>query len=251
MARGIIVGMDMLKLDMMVFGVAAGYGTSEIEPDQFGIGDIDIDHYPLILYAELHGIRPWRINAALSVARNSYQTERTIRFGSIDRTTSGSFDGQQYDLYIEGVYDLLLSSFKLTPSFSLNYSYMSLEEYQEGGADALDLSVQSEDYSFLRSGFGLAASTLWNVAKIRIVPQIYGKCQYEWLNPSIKTTAAFKGTDTSFETTAVESSDNTLETGISWDFLLPKEMSIKFNYDAEFSEEYSANILSAQFKSKF
>jgi len=251
LARGIIVGLDMLKLDMMVFGMAAGYGTSEIDPDQYGIGDIDIDHYPLILYAELHGIRPWRINAALSVARNSYQTERTIRFGSIDRTTSGSFDGQQYDFYIEGVYDLLVSSFKLTPSLSLDYSYITLDAYEETGADALDLSVESEEYSHLRSGVGLAASTLWNLAKVRIVPQIYGKCQYEWLNPSIKTTAAFKGTSTSFETTAVESSDNTVETGMSWDFLLPKEMSLRFNYDAEFSQEYSANILSAQFKSKF
>jgi uncharacterized protein with beta-barrel porin domain len=49
----------------------------------------------------------------------------------------------------------------------------------------------------------------------------------------------------------MEASRSTVETGMSWDLLLPREMSLRFNYDAEFGDAYSSNILSAQFKSKF
>jgi outer membrane autotransporter protein len=174
-----------------------------------------------------------------------------MRFGSIDRSAGGVFTGEQYDLSVEGAYDLAVSSLKLTPSVSMDYSYVSLNGYTETGADALDLDVKPAQYGHLRSGFGMAASTLWDLDKVRITPQVYGKCHHEWLAPSIKTTAAFNGTDTYFQTTPMEVSRNTVETGMSWDFALPKDMSVRFNYDAEFSQGYASNILSAQFNSKF
>jgi outer membrane autotransporter protein len=251
LARGIIFGIDMLKMDTLLFGIASGYGAAEIDPDQFGIGSIDIKHYPLILYAELHGVTPWRVDALFSAARNRYRTTRSMRFGSIDRTASGVFNGQEYDLSVEGAYDLSVSAYKFTPSVSMDYSSLALDGYTESGADALDLTVKSAQYGHLRSGIGLAASTLWTLDRVRIVPEIYGKAHHEWLAPSIKTTAAFNGTDTYFQTTPMESARNIVETGMSWDFALPREMSLRFNYDAEFSQGYSSNILSAQFKSKF
>ena len=250
-AQGIIMGVDLLKMERMIFGFAGGYASDTIDPDQFGIGDIDIEHYPLILYAELNGIRPWHIDAALSAARDKYKIERTIRFGAIDRIARSVFNGQQYGLYIEGAYDFAVSSLKLSPSVILDYSYMSIDGYTETGADALNLKVDPQDYSHMRSGFGLTASTWWDLARVRIMPQVYGKYFHEWLGPSIQTTASFNGTNNSFQTTGMKSARDMIETGMSCEFALPKQMSLRFNYDAELSQDYTSNILSAQFKSKF
>jgi outer membrane autotransporter protein len=133
----------------------------------------------------------------------------------------------------------------------LDYSYMSLDGYTESDADALNLIVKPSSYSHLRPGVGLSASSLLDLSGVRIMPQVYGKYYRECLAPVIKTSSAFSGTSTYFDTKGAKVARDTFETGISLDLLLPKEMSLKFNYDAELRQSYTSNVLSAQFKGKF
>jgi uncharacterized protein YhjY with autotransporter beta-barrel domain len=248
---GLVVGVDIARFDTAVIGLAAGYAYSVVNAQQIGVQPTYIRHFPLMVYTEFDPGEPWRVNASVSAALNTYAKKRAINFGTISRIATADYTGQQYTVHVAGTYDFALDPVLITPSIFMDYNHLSLPRYTESGAGALNLSVDAETYDQLSPGIGLALSATWDIEKILVTPQIYGRWSYDLINDPIQTRAAFNGTGVYFETPAFIPSRQTVDAGLACGIQLQKDVTVEMNYDTSIKQDYVSNNVSAMFKRKF
>ncbi|MBF0485373.1 MAG: autotransporter domain-containing protein [Candidatus Omnitrophica bacterium] len=252
LGSGVILGADLLKTDIAIMGLAAGYAFSVIDAEQSNMHPLDIKHFPVVLYAEFNQDGPWRVDASVSGALNTYSERRMIDFGSIHRTARAYYDGQQYNAHIEAAYPMRgEESITMVPSAFLDYGRTYFSGYTEQGAGDLDLNVKAQDYSQFRPGLGLAMSSSWNADDVVVTPQIYAKWSYDLIEQDVQTVAAFNGTGVYFNTQEIRMPRETWNGGLSCGFSFPRSTSIELTYDAEIKKGYLAHYVSALVKRRF
>lgn len=153
---GIVAGGDTRLGERWIVGGAASYSRWRVTND--GRDDRnDADAYRLGGYAR-YADGPLRVDAALAVARIDYDSARRIAFGTLDRTASADYAGNQASARLEAAYGVAWRAYGIEPYANLTWVRERREAFDETGAASVDLSVSSRTYTSTRGGAGVRVS---------------------------------------------------------------------------------------------
>ena len=141
--------------------------------------EIDGDSYFLSAYATTTRDR-WELFGLLGYTWGSYESQRHIRFGSIDRAAKGEFDGDGFIASLKAAYDYPVEGFDLIPEMGLTYSKIWQDGFTERGANSLDLKVDDADAHSLVTSLGVRLGTEVKSGNTRIRPQLLVRYEYDW-----------------------------------------------------------------------
>lgn len=227
--------------DRVRLGLSGGYAQSDINSKD-NSGNTDIDSYQGTLYGGyIDGEKPYYINGAFSFAYNKYNSLRHIAVGTITRTADADYDGQQYSVLFDGGYTFKAGDFRMTPIASLQYIRLHLEGYTESGADALNLSVKSQNYDMLQSGLGMKFERPFELKESMLIPEVHAKWLYDFIGDKQETTSTFSGGGGSFATQGFNPARNSLDVGAKLTLATKWNWSLETNYDFEYKEDFTAH----------
>jgi outer membrane autotransporter protein len=132
------------------------------------------------------------LNTIVGGAYHNYQVDRSISFGSIDRTASGDPAAGEFDFALGGGYDFKAGNFVFGPTTSLQYTYLNVQGFEETGADSLNLRVDGYDTSSLLYSLGGQVAYNWKLSqKVVVTPRLTAGWQHEFLQNAYPINAAF------------------------------------------------------------
>lgn len=135
------------------FGFQFGYSHSDVtRPDSSTEGKIDIWNYgTYALWQPAYGY----IEAIVNLSDQSYDDQREISFGQINRLATSSHDGRGKTAYLGAGLDRTILGFRVRPTAAMEYGRLHQDSFTEDGADSLNLWVDSRDEDSLRSQLGM------------------------------------------------------------------------------------------------
>ena len=229
-------GYDRFVNDYLLVGFGGGYGRTRVRALESG-SQTDADSYQGNLYGNLTR-GAYTLDAILSYAHNLYNASRSVRFGTTDRLAKSDYSGQQYSGYLEGGYTLKGERFVLTPLVSLQYQRLHLNGYAETGADALNLTVEGQNYNLLQSGLGAKLAYPLRTASGRLIPEVHAKWLYDFVGDPQETTAQFAGGGASFVTRGFEPAQSSYVAGAKLTWLAQRNVTVSVSYDFAMKEGF-------------
>ncbi len=222
-------------------GVSGGYAASDVNSKD-NSGASDISSYQSAFYGGyMDPEKPYYINGAFSFAYNTYKGRRNISAGAIQRMANSSYRGQQYSVLFDGGYTFKTKQVNITPIASLQYLHLHIQSYTETGADALNLTVKSQDYDLLETGLGAKFDHSFEVSYGTIIPEIHVKWLYDAITDKQATTSTFSGGGGSFATDGFTPARNALNVGGRLALVTKGNWSFDANYDFEYKQDYTSH----------
>ena len=150
-------------------GILAGlFGTflkSDLEFDDTGGSEADMDAFALGLYGSLSCSASYYLDGSLAWIHNNLDSDRRIRFGDIDRLATADYDGNGLGLSVTAgrTFQRQTGSHRLYggPLLGIDYAFLHQDSYREEGADALNLGVDSTDLQSLAVIIGGRIGSQW------------------------------------------------------------------------------------------
>ena len=176
---GAVLGVDTAVGTDATVGAAFGYGQPKLNNYDLADAEIDGNSYHLSTYGSLTRDR-WEFFGLLGYTWGSYDSERNIRFGSINRTARGNFDGDGFIASAKAAYDYPVTGYDLIPEFGITYSKIWQDGFTEKGADSLNLRVNDADAHSLITSLGVRVGTEFQSGKTSIRPQALLRYEYDW-----------------------------------------------------------------------
>lgn len=198
---GFAVGGDTPVTDDTVVGFAGSFARTFV--DGRGLQDQDssrIDSYQLTAYAT-HSYGASFVEAMVAGGINSYDSRRAIAF--LGRNADADFDGWQGLAKVTAGHDFPTgdNGWTVTPVASLQYAHTHVDSYDETGAGAASLAVDSQDYNTLTPGLGVRVQpSPIAVAEGTLTPQASLGVSYDVVSDRQQVTSAFTGGGSAFTT---------------------------------------------------
>lgn len=179
----------------------------------------------------------------------SADSERRIRFGDIDDTARGEFDGREGGVYAEaGARFGLPRSMYLQPLMGFEWTRLSQSGFSENGAPALDLEVAAADIDSLRT---VVAAHLGAHMTLRgrfgIEPEIRLGYGYELGDVDRVIDARLTGAAVggAFSSIGAETSRSELLVGAGYTMRVAEGLAIALDYDGRIGAEQSSQAIAA------
>jgi len=107
---------------------------------------------------------------------------KSLRSAGVDGIATGKFNSQLYGVNSILAYNIVKGNHILTPSASLQYSYINQGSYTETGAGASNQNVGKKRAAMLNSGLGLKYSYVKNLDNLKLVPSLQVSVDTDILN---------------------------------------------------------------------
>jgi autotransporter-associated beta strand protein len=228
---GFTTGFDRRANDENTVGLSAGYSSSASTLDA-GAGNATVEtvHYGAdwtvtdpLMYANLY----------VGGAHHSYGTTRNINFGTISRTAAGSTSGEEFTGRIEVGREWVMKRATVTPFANVQYTNVLIGGFSETGADALDMTVKSQEAESLRTQFGGRLSDTLVCKGMSFSPTVSAAWQHEYKDDSHPIEAEFSSGGGTFTTQAPGSGENSAILGAGLQMTFTKNISGVLNYSSE------------------
>ena len=122
-------------------------------------------------------------DAVVNGGYNNYSVRRSIDFSTIDRTARSSQNGGQLSAALNLGYDWEIGKFTLGPVAGVQYTYVGIAPFTEGGAESLNLRVGQQNANSMRTTLGGRVAYTWNLSdSITIIPEVRMFWLHEFLN---------------------------------------------------------------------
>jgi outer membrane autotransporter protein len=180
---GVTFGGDYRVCDHFVVGLMAGYANTGATLTQGG--SVDVNSGRVGIYSTTFGDGLY-LNTLADGGYNSYDTHR-LGLGGI---AQGNTDGEEFDGMIGGGYDMHSGHFTVGPVVSAQYTYVSLNSFNEMGSLA-PLYITSQSQDSLTSKVGFKVSSAWNVGGVTVTPSVTAGWQHEYLDSSFALDSQF------------------------------------------------------------
>ena len=184
-------GADYRLCQNWTVGGLFGYGHTYAKIDNAG-SNTTVDNYSPGIYAA-YADRGWYANGVFSYDYNQYQETRNISF--LNRTATGSPDGNQYNSSLDGGYEFHNGHLTCGPAAALQYVHLQVDGFTENNAGAANLAVNEQQVDSLRSRLGGAVRGTWQwyAGKVTATPHLSAFWQHEYLDNSNGITSQFAG----------------------------------------------------------
>jgi outer membrane autotransporter protein len=176
---GAVLGADTAISSDAAVGVAVGLGRPKLDSYDLADAKVEGDSYFASAYGTLTRDR-WEFAGLIGYTFGSYDSTRRIRFGTIDRTATGSFDGRGVIASAKAAYFLDAQGFDVVPEVGLTYSKIWQDGFTESGANSLNLKVEDADAYSVVTSVGARVGTVLDHQGTRIRPQLLVRYEYDW-----------------------------------------------------------------------
>jgi outer membrane autotransporter protein len=175
---GFTLGAEYWLLDNLLVGLNTGYSRTLGSTGGSG-GDLNANIIPVNAYGAFFH-RGFYANLAVGYTYSSYDMQRTIAFGAINRTAQANTSGNQFQLGAETGYDAKIGNAVVGPVLSLQYATQTVAGFTESNAGALALHVSSQTADSLQSGLGVRASYNARLGNVEVRPHLSVTWQHEF-----------------------------------------------------------------------
>ena len=150
-----------------LLGLAGGYSHTYVALDERSDHGL-IDSGQAVLYLH-HGDEASYATGIAAYGYNSYDTRRQVTIGTINRTATAGYGGNEFSFYLEAGRNYNLRKVHLQPHAALQYIQLHQNGFLESGAQSVDLSFRgllgSRLVSYLQTKSGrllsLEGRALW------------------------------------------------------------------------------------------
>lgn len=177
-SAGFTAGVDFWIKENLLVGLNAGYSNTDTSVGGTG-GNINIGTIPFNAYGSFFA-NGFYIDGVLGYTHNNYDMERNIALGTINRTAKATTGGNQFQLGVDGGYDIKVGNAIFGPMLSLAYANLETQAFTESNAGVLNLKVSSQSASSLQTGLGARASYRAKVGNVTVKPQVSVAWQHEY-----------------------------------------------------------------------
>ncbi|MDA8308095.1 MAG: autotransporter domain-containing protein [Deltaproteobacteria bacterium] len=248
---GFAAGIDLRLTNDFLAGVSTGYAHTDagLAANEGQVGN---DTLPVTFYTAYTPPCPFYAFGAVGYAANSFDMNRQIDFGGIDRAALSSTTGNQFNAYGEAGYDLRAGRLVFSPVVDLFYSSLWIDGFSENGADALDLNVASQHADSFQACPGIKVATLIRNDRAVIAPQFYATYAHEFSNDSRGLDASLNGIGTPFTFQTQQLGRNFAVLGASLTMFSGKNFSVQLDSNAELGRDnYAAYTVDAGLRFHF
>jgi outer membrane autotransporter protein len=236
---GVTFGVDYRIGSNFAIGLMAGYAHTNA--DLTNNGNLDVNSGKFGLYGTAFS-GGFYLDSAVTGGFSGYDTRRTALLG----TASGSTNGGDLNVLVNGGYDWKKGSLSIGPTASFQYTYVSFDGFTESGSLA-PLKLNDQHVDSIRTAFGVKASYDWKIGNILIRPELRAAWQHEYGNSAYSIAASFaNGAGSSFTVTSPKIGRDSLLLGAGFAVLWSDRISTYIYYDGELGRtNYQSNNVSA------
>jgi outer membrane autotransporter protein len=263
---GFTAGADYRITDNFIVGGLLSYGSISSNFDKNRAvpgGGVDADTWGLGLYGTYYTDN-FYVDGLVGYSQTDYDIDRRILLplGSdpgaaavpAARAAKGSTDSNDWTASIGAGWDFSSGNLTYGPYARLNYMQVSIDGYNEKGAQGLNLTVDDQDWTSLTSVLGgqlsAALSQRWGV----LVPQVRVGWVHEYDNDATTFTAFY--TADPRRNPLISMTDNPdrdyAELGVGVSAVLPNGIQAYFDYQTLLGHEYiNDNLFSVGVRTEF
>ncbi len=227
---GATLGVDYKVTNDFILGLAGGYNNTKTTVDNNG-GSAKVDTISAGPYATCQ-VGDFYADAYGGYARNLYDMERRILFGTINRTAKGSPNGDQLFSYLGLGYDRHIGDFITGPILSLQYTRLWIDSYTETDAGSMNLQIDKQSADSLQNGLGWHWACNLKLGNMIFLPNISATYTHEYLNDSRSITAKIIG-GSSFQTPTASPERDFVRVGAGFSALLTDSLSVSLGYNTQ------------------
>jgi outer membrane autotransporter protein len=236
---GVTFGVDYRIGSNFALGLIAGYAHTNADLANNGNLDINSGKFGLYGTAFSGGLY---LDSAVTGGFSGYDTRRTALLG----TASGSTNGGDLNVLVNGGYDWKKGSLSIGPTASFQYTYVSFDGFTESGSLA-PLKFNDQHVDSIRTAFGMKASYDWKVGSVLVRPELRVGWQHEYGTSAYSIAASFaNGAGSSFTVSSPKIGRDSLLLGAGFAVLWSDRISTYIYYDGELGRtNYQSNNVSA------
>ncbi len=237
------LGADTAISNQTRVGVSLGYGNTSAD----GTGnETDVNSYQIAAYGT-YDMGKLYYEGLGSFSYNQYETNRTLFTGS---RANGDFDGQQYSLKAGVGYKVdVQGGLKFTPFASLQYTFITQDDYTETGSTA-NLHVKTDDLNILKTGLGAKVAYPIVDGGVTYNPRLSAGWYFDLVGDEVETTSNFTAAaSNTFISKGADVAQSAFKLGAGLDVMAQDNVTVSLDYNWESRESYDAHT--GQVKARF
>ncbi len=188
--KGVIAGFDYKAMDNLIVGMAGSYSAFDLDFNRsidVAGGSVDSDNYTITAYTNYSQDGGY-VEGVFTYGWSQYDIDRKIAIGSnivangVDRTAFASPDGEQLSATLAGGYDFHSGGLNYGPYARVSYFSTYIDQYDETGAQGLNLRVDEHKADSLETVLGAQVSYAFSHSFGVLVPHAKAEWHHEFKN---------------------------------------------------------------------
>ena len=195
------------------------------------------------LYGAAYGER-FRANAYAGAAGNHFSTKRTINFADIARTATADPRGSDLNLHTDAAYALWQERWgNISPAVGLDYDRFREGAFTENGADSLDLSMQPQTETSLRSNLKIEYAAEAIMSAYKLGTKLSAGWRHEFDASQAVASQLATGTGTTLSVSPLDFGKDGFLLGLGVYCDLGKTFSIQIDYAGDYSARVTGSTV--------
>ena len=169
--KGLLIGLDYRFSDSFVLGAALG----QIKDDAAFLnnaGSLKSSNNTVTVYGTWLPSESVSVDGYLGYGKINFDSRRSVVFGPISGTASGSTSGNQTMAGVSAAYQTSLGQVSLAPFFNFDYIKTSINSYNENGTTLLELHYSDRSTISSTSSLGVRADTSYGYGWGSLLPSV-------------------------------------------------------------------------------
>jgi len=228
---GFMLGIEFRINDSLRGGVAGAFTKGRLE-ETSSRSISDNDSYKGILYAlwdDEAQAGGYYAESMFGFGQNRFDSGRWVAF--LDRTAVSKHDGQDCFVSINGGHDWTLDRWRFGPTVGIEYVYLHEEGYEEHGAGAANLKIDSSDSDSVLSLLGYHAARSFPLEKVVVTTELRARWDHDYLADSESLHCRFTAAGSSFDISGRDGARDSFFLGASLKISFGKNITGYFDYD--------------------
>ncbi len=244
---GTLLGAERFIGESGLLGGSIGYGRTDVDSAD-SLSAMDMDSLTTSLYGTWFN-HDYYLGMTVGYGYHNVDEMRDLRFAGL--RAKGDFKAHTFSIAPEVGKLLRYRSFGIEPYAGLNYTHFRHQSYTETGADAANLSVNSDTDDNLALELGTRLRKTWVFDNgSYVAPQLRFAWRHDF-GDETNNIARLAGAETSFKTTGISVVNDVFSVGAGLNWRIGKSKMVYAQYDAEFGSGYDAHTLQASIKVQF
>jgi len=192
-AYGLTGGMDFRLNNMVVMGVALGYGSTNADYKN-SMGNMDMEGYSLSVFGTLYKQDQYYIDAIVNLTRNNFDSSRTfIDPNGFAQTAVSDTSGDVLTVGLGMGYEYNNNNVTIGPFARLNYTKVNIDAFSETGAGPWSVQFDEQNINSFEAVVGMQASKTISKSWGVMVPQLRVELVHQFENESRIINSRFTG----------------------------------------------------------
>ncbi len=242
---GVILGLDK-SIGNGLVGASLGYGAFNNDGHQGGNGSAD--SYQASLYGS------WQqgalfVDGTLAYAYVDYTTSRTLAFGALSRTATGSASGNDVTLSVKAGGTYGFNTVSIEPSVGFDWYHLTRGGFTEANAFSAGLVVGSQTLDLAMPSVGLRLSNTMDAGAFTLTPEMSARYYYNFGDTNVATTAGLIGAPAApftVEGTGLGRNIGVLAAGLSAQ--QGANLRVSTRYELQLADQMTAQVFSVDLK---